>query len=56
MDALVARYSQPAAWEETVPADEQDELLQMTPSLNLKFAMPPVSNVRGICLCKLIEP
>lgn len=45
MDSLVARYSQPAVWEETAAADEQDELLQTTPSLNLKFALPPVSNV-----------
>ena len=35
MDALVSRYSQPAAWEETVPADEQDELLQMTPKFRV---------------------
>lgn len=45
MDSLVARYSQPATWEETVPFDEQEELAQTTPGLSLKFALPPVSNV-----------
>lgn len=45
MDSLVAQYSQPAFERETYSEDEQLELYQPTPSLSLKFAMPPVAQV-----------
>lgn len=47
MDTLVARYSRPAAFQsETHIADNDDDLHNdTTPSLSLKFAMPPVAQV-----------
>jgi hypothetical protein len=44
MDTLVARYSQPL-FEQEYSQDDQMELYQPTPSLSLKFAMPPVAQV-----------
>ena len=48
MDTLVARYSRPAyEQDEALQAfDEQDELMNPTSSLSVKFAMPPVAQVR----------
>ncbi|KAI0125794.1 proteasome component PRE2 [Xylariales sp. AK1849] len=45
MDTLVARYSRPAAFmKETYAEDQQDDLYDdTTPSLSLKFAMPPIA-------------
>jgi 20S proteasome subunit beta 5 len=48
MDSLVAKYSRPAyQQDEPLQAfDEQDELMNPTNSLSIKFAMPPVAQVR----------
>jgi hypothetical protein len=46
MDTLVAQYSQPKFEKENYSEDDQMELYQPTPSLSLKFAMPPVAQVR----------
>ena len=48
MDTLVARYSRPAALQhETFGEDQQDDLANdMAPALSLKFAIPPVAQVR----------
>jgi hypothetical protein len=45
MDALVARYSQPAIRHEGYSQEDQEELMETVPSLSLKFALPPVANV-----------
>lgn len=47
MDALVTRYSRPAALQrETHHQDSFDDAQDdMAPSLSLKFAMPPVAQV-----------
>lgn len=47
MDTLVARYSRPAAsHNETLAEDQYDDFQNdITPSLSLKFAMPPVAQV-----------
>lgn len=46
MDTLVAKYSRPAAFQNETYADQQEDLHDdMTPSLSLKFAMPPVAQV-----------
>ena len=47
MDALVAQYSKPAYSAES-QAEEQEELdfTQDMPALSLKFAVPPVAQVR----------
>ena len=45
MNALVAHYSRPAFQNEGYSWDEQHELSQATPSLSLKFALPPLANV-----------
>lgn len=47
MDSLVAQYSQPAHQNEGYDAhDDQQELMEVTPPLSLKFALPPVAAVR----------
>lgn len=50
MDSLVARYSRPAFEEnEDIFRDEEEqdlELMGAAPPLSLKFAMPPVAQVR----------
>ena len=48
MDALVARYSQPAGHRELYSQEEEQELIRTTPSLSLKFALPPVPQVCGV--------
>ena len=47
MDTLVARYSRPGAFQnERHIEDGQDDLNDdTTPSLSLKFALPPVAQV-----------
>ena len=45
MDALVAQHGAPSLADENDYAEQQDELSLSTPSLSLKFAMPPVENV-----------
>lgn len=45
MDTLVSRYSQPM-FEKEYSEEDQLELYQSTPSLSLKFAMPPIAQVR----------
>ena len=46
MDALVAQYTRPAFENEGYSCEEQQELLQTLPPLSLKFALPPLENVR----------
>jgi hypothetical protein len=46
MDSLVAQYSRPADAEEGRSEQEQLELYSGTPELSLKFALPPVAQVR----------
>jgi 20S proteasome subunit beta 5 len=48
MDTLVSQYSRPAFSNEGYSQDEQQELSQVAPSLSLKFALPPVAQVRTI--------
>jgi hypothetical protein len=48
MDSLVAQYSRPADAEEGPSVEEQLELYSGAPELSLKFALPPVAQVR-IC-------
>lgn len=43
MDALVAQYSAPAHKDEGYQEQEQLELVDVLPSLSLKFALPPVA-------------
>ena len=45
MDSLVSTYSRSAFEDEGYSPDEQQELVQATPPLSLKFAMPPMANV-----------
>jgi hypothetical protein len=45
MDSLVAQYTRPLYEDEGYSSDEQNELSCTTPSLSLKFAMPPVARV-----------
>lgn len=44
----MAQYSRPAFAEEGQSQQEQQELCQPTPELSLKFALPPVAQVRLI--------
>lgn len=48
MDLLVAQHSRPAFEHEGYSEQDQRELSHMTPSLSLKFAMPPITNVSFI--------
>merc|ERR1711964_889448 len=43
MDTLVAQYSRPMFEKENYAEEDQMELYQPTPSLSLKFAMPPIA-------------
>jgi hypothetical protein len=45
MDTLVAQYSKPM-FEKENSEEDQLELYQGTPNLSLRFAMPPVAQVR----------
>jgi 20S proteasome subunit beta 5 len=46
MDALVAQYSRPAFEDEGYSQDEQQQLSEVTSSLSLKFALPPIAQVQ----------
>lgn len=46
MDSLVAQYTRPAEQQEGYSEEDQLELSQVSPPLSLKFALPPVANVR----------
>jgi hypothetical protein len=46
MDSLVSQYSRPAHTEEGPSEEEQLQLYSGTPELSLKFALPPVAQVR----------
>jgi len=45
MDALVSQYSHSAYQDEGYSSDEQLQLSEVTPSLSLKFALPPIAQV-----------
>lgn len=45
MDTLVAQYSRPAYQEEGYSEQEQLELADVAPPLDLKFALPPTAQV-----------
>jgi 20S proteasome subunit beta 5 len=45
MNALVARYSQPTYRSEAYSQEDDQELYQRTPSISLKFTLPPLANV-----------
>lgn len=45
MDSLVAKYSRPA-YQQNEPFEDQDELVNPMADLSIKFAMPPVAQVR----------
>ena len=45
MDTLVSQYAGSRFEDEGYASDEQYELSQPTPSLSLKFALPPLSSV-----------
>lgn len=46
MDSLVAQYTRPTFADEGQSHEEQQELMHATPELSLKFALPPVAQVR----------
>ena len=48
MDTLVAQYSRPAFEDEGYSQADQHQLAQVTPSLSLNFALPPLANVSGL--------
>jgi hypothetical protein len=48
MDSLVAKYSRPAHQRHESFEDETEELTNPMANLSLKFAMPPVAQVRTI--------
>ena len=45
MDTLVAQYSRPAYQEEGYNEEEQLDLIDPSPALGLKFALPPSAQV-----------
>jgi 20S proteasome subunit beta 5 len=58
MDTLVARYSRPMFSNEGYAKEQQEELeaVQEVPALSLKFAMPPVAQVRLHLSCPAALP
>lgn len=48
MDTLVAQYSRPASQDEGYSLEEQLDLVDVAPPLDLKFALPPTAQVRGV--------
>ena len=48
MDLLVAQHSRRAFEDEGYSEQDQRDLSQITPSLSLKFTMPPIANVSFI--------
>jgi hypothetical protein len=47
MDTLVAQYSRPMFEKENNNEEDQMDFYNPTPSMSLKFAMPPVAHVRN---------
>jgi len=47
MDTLVAQYTRQAYEDEGYSRYEQQELTEATPPLSLRFALPPIANVRS---------
>jgi 20S proteasome subunit beta 5 len=45
MDSLVTKYSRPSSFEQADVFEDQDELMNPTANLSVKFAMPPVAQV-----------
>jgi hypothetical protein len=45
MDTLVAQYSKPMFEKENYNQDDQVDLYNPSPSLSLRFAMPPIAQV-----------
>lgn len=56
MDSLVAQYSRPMDADEGQTEEQQLELYSGAPELNLKFAMPPVAQVRSLSFAVHIFP
>lgn len=52
MDSLVAKYSRPA-YDQNESFEDQDELMNPMANLNLKFAMPPIAQVRLFSCARL---
>lgn len=50
MDTLVAQYSRPIPEDEGYFTQDELDICRHTPSLSLKFALPPVSRVRELSL------
>ena len=48
MDTLVAQYSRPTFEDEGYSQTDQHQLAQVTPSLSLNFALPPLANVSAL--------
>jgi len=48
MDTLVATYSKPMFEKENYSQDDQVDFYNPAPSLSLKFAMPPIAQVRRL--------
>jgi hypothetical protein len=46
MDTLVAQYSRPMFEKENNHEEDQMDLYNPAPSMSLKFAMPPIAQVR----------
>lgn len=46
MDSLVARYSRPAFEQHEALQEDMEDLTNPVPSISLKFAMPPIAQVR----------
>ena len=49
MDSLVAQYTRPPFEDEGDSQADQQEMISTSPPLSLKFAMPPMPNVRYGC-------
>lgn len=47
MDSLVTRYSRPTHSYDSHFEEDEDYLSPSVPPLSLKFALPPVANVRS---------
>jgi hypothetical protein len=46
MNALVSQYTRPQFENEALPEEESQELISTANPLSLKFALPPVAQVR----------
>ena len=54
MDSIVAQYSRPLYEDEGYSSEEQLDMIQSTPNISLKFAMPPIAQVSLIVLISLV--